>query len=322
MKIVASAGREDVAMVYVVELSQGRLVECVESVQPPLPRDQKWVLLVSTLYGCPVGCQMCDAGGYYQGKPSAEEILAQVEFLVRQRYPDGRVPCRQFKIQFSRMGEPAYNLAVVEALRLLPVRIDAPGLMPSISTIAPAGRERFFDQLLEVKQALYPGGRFQFQFSLHSTDPAWRERLIPVKKWSFAEMAAYGERFYTPGDRKITLNFALAQQAPVDPAILLEHFDPDRFLIKITPLNPTYRAAQHDLRSYVEADQAASGGPVAEALQAAGYQVIVSIGELEENQIGSNCGQYIRTHLEACREPALEAGYSYALQDWPASGAT
>lgn len=316
MKIVASAGREDIAMVYVIEFSQRQLVECVESVQPPLPRQQKWVLLVSTLYGCPVGCKMCDAGGYYQGKVSAEEILAQVDFLVRRRYPDGNVPCRQFKIQFARMGEPALNSAVLEALTELPRRVHAPGLMPSLSTIAPAGTQRFFERLLEIKQDYYSGGRFQFQFSLHSTDPAWRDRLMPVKKWSFAEMAAYGERFYTPGDRKITLNFALAQQAPVEPEVLQRHFDPAKFLIKITPLNPTYRAAEHQLRSYIPIQPEASGGPIAEALQKAGYEVIVSVGEVEENLIGSNCGQYIRRHLETCQEQTLEGGYRYALQEW------
>jgi 23S rRNA (adenine2503-C2)-methyltransferase len=62
MKMVASTGREDVAMVYIVEPDDGKLVECVESIQPPLPREQKWVLLVSTMFGCPIGCKMCDAG--------------------------------------------------------------------------------------------------------------------------------------------------------------------------------------------------------------------------------------------------------------------
>ena len=50
MKVVASAGHHDVAMVYVVEFPGG-LVECVEAVQPPRPRDEKWVLMISTLFG-------------------------------------------------------------------------------------------------------------------------------------------------------------------------------------------------------------------------------------------------------------------------------
>ena len=119
MNIIASTGKEDIAIVYIVELG-GQRMELVELLQPPIPRQEKWVLLVSTMFGCPVGCAMCDAGGFYQGKPSAAEILSQIDFLVRQRFPDGRIPCKQFKIQFARMGEPALNPAVLEVLERLP----------------------------------------------------------------------------------------------------------------------------------------------------------------------------------------------------------
>ena len=313
MKIIASSGTVEVAMVYIGEVSDGNLVEFVESVQPPIPREKKWVLLVSTLFGCPVGCAICDAGGHYKGKPTKDEIFAQIDYLVRRRFPDGEIPCEQFKIQFSRMGEPALNSQVLDVLAELPGRYRAPGLMPSISTIAPAGRERFFERLLEIQRACYTGGHFQFQFSLHTTDLALREQLIPVKKWSFAEMAAYGERFYLPGERKITLNFALAQGMPVDPAVLRTYFSPEIFLVKITPLNPTYKARESGLTSYVRPDEGEQNYPVIQALLEAGYEVILSIGALEENLIGSNCGQYIKRHLTAAQP--IEAGYTYCLEE-------
>jgi 23S rRNA (adenine2503-C2)-methyltransferase len=318
MKIIASAGREDVALVYIAEMDSGKLVECVESLQPPLPREEKWVLLVSTMFGCPVGCMMCDAGGYYEGKPSADDILAQIDYLVYQRFPDGAIPSRQFKIQFARMGEPSLNPAVLPVLEALPQRFRAPGLMPSLSTIAPYGTAGFFERLLEIKRALYTAGRFQFQFSIHTTDQAARDRLIPVKKWSFAQMAEYGERFYQPGDRKITLNFALADSsaaengaAPIDAQVLLSYFSPEKFLIKITPLNPTYRALENRLSSHIDPTQTEREYAVVAALREAGYQVIVSIGEVEENFIGSNCGQFLRRHLS--NPVPIPDGYTYQV---------
>jgi len=186
MKILASAGREDIAVVYVAELEAGKFIEFVEAVQPPKPRDEKWVLMISTLYGCPVGCAVCDAGGYYHGRISKEDLFAQIDYLVRRHFPDGVIPCRQFKIQFARMGEPAFNMAVLDVLEELPQRYDAPGFMPSISTVAPRSTAAFFERLLEIKNRLYAGGNFQFQFSIHTTDEAQRETMIPVKKWSFA----------------------------------------------------------------------------------------------------------------------------------------
>jgi 23S rRNA (adenine2503-C2)-methyltransferase len=315
IKVHASAGNEDIAMVYIIETSPGNLVECVESVQPPLPRDKKWVLLVSMMFGCPVGCLMCDAGGHYHGKLSKQEILDQIDFLVDKRYPTRNIPCDQFKIQFARMGEPSLNMQVLDVLEELPLRYQAPGLMPSISTVAPVGAERFFNRLVEIKEKNYSGGHFQFQVSLHTTDLVLRDRFIPVKKWSFAQIGEYGERFYAPGDRKVTLNFALAQGMPVDPEVLLTYFSPEKFLIKITPLNPTYRARENELVSYVNPLSAVEKYEIIQALQDAGYQVILSIGEMEENFIGSNCGQYLRRHLQA--EAPIEDGYTYQVNENP-----
>ena len=314
MKVIASTGKEEVAIVYIVEFEDGKMLECVEAVSPPLPRENKWVILVSTMFGCPIGCMMCDAGGYYHGKTSAEMIYDQLDFLIYKRFPNGCVPSRQFKIQFARMGEPALNPNVLTVLEGLPDRYDAPGLMPSISTVAPAGAQKFFDRLIEIKREKYAGGNFQFQFSLHTTDLELRDKIIPAKKWSFREMAAFGERFFSEGDRKITLNFALAQDLTIDPEVLLETFTPEKYLIKITPLNPTYRASANSLASYIDPYRSTDRYAVVDALRGAGYDVIISIGEVEENYIGSNCGQYLQRHLNA--SDRLSAGYTYQVQNY------
>lgn len=312
MKVFAVTGTPDVAEVFMADMGQERLVEFVEALQPPYTRDERWILMVSTLYGCPVQCLICDAGGGYRGKPGADEILGQIDHMVYRWYPDGRVPASKFKIQFARMGEPALNMAVLEVLEHLPRRYDAPGLMPSISTIAPQGRDAFFEGLLEVKNRLYPNGHFQFQYSIHTTDVTLRDKLIPVRKWSFARMAAYGERFYRPGDRKITLNFALAEGMPVDPDVMLRYFDPDRYLVKITPVNPTCHAVKNGLSTHIDPYRPETGQVVAKSLIAAGYDVIISIGEVEENAIGSNCGQYVLKYLEG--QQTVQDGYTYQVE--------
>jgi 23S rRNA (adenine2503-C2)-methyltransferase len=166
---------------------------------------------------------------------------------------------------------------------------------------------------MDLKFKHYSGGHFQFQFSIHTTDQELRDQIIPVKKWSFEQMKSFGEKFYSPGDRKLTLNFALAKDMPVDPKILLDHFDPQKFLIKITPLNPTYQALENNLSSYIDPSVADNGYEIVESLKMAGYQVIVSIGEVEENLIGSNCGQYIKRHLAA--SVPISDGYTYTIQD-------
>jgi len=309
MRVVSHTGREDLAVVYLGETSDGRAVEFVEALQPPLPREQKWVVIVSTLFGCPVRCSMCDAGGFYGGKLSRDEILAQIDFLVRKRYPAGSVNVAKFKVQFARMGEPSFNCEVLEVLKELPERFDAPGLLPCLSTVAPTGTERFFDQLAEIKHQLFPE-RFQLQFSLHTTDESLRDRMIPIKKWNFGQIARYGEKFCVGSRRKIALNFALDQKASIDGGILIDYFDPQLFVIKITPLNPTYRAAQSNHVSYIDPYLPADRCGVIDDLKTRGFDVILSVGEADENYLGSNCGQLVLNHIR--EKDSLPEAYAQA----------
>jgi 23S rRNA (adenine2503-C2)-methyltransferase len=292
LTVVQSEGTDDLARVFVGRLGDGRLIEFVESVQPPIPRDQKWVLIVSTLHGCPVNCPICDAGGAYGGRLTAEEIIAQVDYLVRRRHPDGRCTIPKLKVQFARMGDPAFNDAVLDAIEEIPSRLDMPGFLPSISTVAPASRERFFERLIALKKSRFPGGRFQMQLSLHTTDQMARKALVPVRTWSFEEMASFGERFWEDGDRKIALNFAAPAGYPLDPESIRPIFSPDRFLIKLTPINPTRSAERSGLVGVIDPSDPERCRAIGERFRAAGYETIISIGELEENAIGSNCGMY------------------------------
>ena len=304
MEVLTEYGKEDLAKVYVAYFRNNKkyLVEFVESIQPPLPREQKWVLIVSTLFGCPVGCKMCDAGGYYKGRLSSDEILEEIDYIVKKRYPDRRIHIPNFKIQFARMGDPLLNSDVLNVLETLPIIYDAPGLTPSISTVAPKNSEKFLNRLLEIKNKYYTNGRFQMQFSIHTTDISKRDELIPIQKMGFNEIAEYGNRFFTENDKKITLNFAISKGYPVNADVIRRYFDPDRFIIKLTPINPTEMALCNNLHSEIDAFKPYSADPVIREFYSKGFDVILSIGEVEENKIGSNCGQFISRMKETMME--------------------
>lgn len=295
MKIIYEQGRNDLAKVYVgiMRNSNKFLVEFVESAQPPLSREKKWVIIVSTSFGCPVKCIMCDASGEFHGMLTAEEIIEQIDYLICRYFPAREVPIPKFKIQFARMGEPAFNPNVLEVLESLPQLYDAPGLMPAISTLAPKGAENFFQQLIGIKNRYYSNGGFQLQFSIHTTDVEKRDRLMPVKKWDFNEISDYGEKFFDAGDRKITLNFAAVQGYEIDAKIVREYFNPDKFAIKLTPLNPTLKVTENNLKSLINPMQPETADTLIKKFQAQGFDTILSIGEVEENKIGSNCGLFL-----------------------------
>jgi 23S rRNA (adenine2503-C2)-methyltransferase len=293
LKLLEETGSPDLATVFVASLEDSELVEFVESVQPPVPREEKLVFIVSTLRGCPAGCPICDAGIRYGGRLSADEILEQIDYLVRRRFPDRTIPVPKLKIQFARMGDPAFNPAVIDVLHRLPAAYRAPGLMPCISTIAPKGAGGFFGDLMEVKEKHYRNGRFQMQFSLHTTSETRKIDLIPVPTWTFAEMSEWGEGFVGPGDRKIALNFAPVDGYPLEPEAVSSSFSPDVFLVKLTPVNPTRSATLRGIRGSIDPHRPARAEAVAESFRNAGFETILSIGELRENSIGSNCGMFV-----------------------------
>jgi 23S rRNA (adenine2503-C2)-methyltransferase len=83
--------------------------------------------------------------------------------------------------------------------------------------------------------------------------------------------------------------------------VVRRHFDPEDFLIKLTPLNPTTRAEGAGLVSLIEKGREDAAQAFIEGFRNRGFDVLLSIGEYEENQIGSNCGQYLG-RLEAAGE--------------------
>jgi 23S rRNA (adenine2503-C2)-methyltransferase len=132
---------------------------------------------------------------------------------------------------------------------------------------------------------------------------------MPLPKWSLAMIAEYGSQFYQTGDRKITLNFALGQDIPLNPHTMREIFSPDYFMIKITPVNPTYAAVKHGMKTLISATTMDIRYEVVEALRAYGFDTLVSIGEYEENLIGSNCGQYVMRHYQQKKQ--IPDSYTY-----------
>jgi 23S rRNA (adenine2503-C2)-methyltransferase len=152
------------------------------------------------------------------------------------------------------------------------------------------------------------------QFSLHTTNRVKRDQLIPVSKWDFGKIAHYGENFYREGDRKVTLNFALAEDSPLSAEELFRYFDPEIFIVKLTPVNPTINAKKKQIVNAVTSEAQANELKEVRDLRDRGYEVIISIGELEENKIGSNCGQYVKAFLDDQYELGQDT-YQYRVEE-------
>lgn len=156
-----------------VELADGQMVESVL-----LPRDG---LCVSSQVGCAVGCVFCMTGksGLLRQLGSAE-IVAQVALARRFR------PVK--KVVFMGMGEPAHNLDnVLEAIDLLGT--DG-GIGHKNLVFSTVGDPRVFERL--PQQRVRPA----LALSLHSTDAALREALLPrAPRIDPQQLVELGERY-------------------------------------------------------------------------------------------------------------------------------
>lgn len=312
MKILETRSAGPLGQLYLARLSgrSDRLIEFVDTVEPGVPKDEKWVLMLSTQVGCVIGCRMCDGGAMgWRGNLTAEEIVAQVRRVVKdnpgldaRRHP-------KFKIHFARLGEPTLNPATPEALERLAAEWGGPGLTASISTVAPdapTAGERL-EEMREVKDRLYRGGRFQLQFSAHSTDETVRRSVMRARPWSLERVADFGRRWRRPGDRKVTLNFALAPDQPLDPAVVARIFDPENFLVKITPVNPT-RASEASGASRLWNEPPPDVAAADAGLRARGFSVILSPSTPEEIAAETSCGQLWSSALRDEARAGLRAG--------------
>ncbi|TVT48201.1 MAG: RNA methyltransferase [Denitromonas halophila] len=187
---------EDGASRLLVELADGQTVESVL-----LPRGG---LCVSTQLGCAVGCVFCMTGrdGLIRQLGSAE-IVAQVVLARRMRAVK--------KVVFMGMGEPAHNLEnVLEAIDLL----GSEGAIGHKNLVfSTVGDPRVFDAL--PRQRIKPA----LAISLHTTDAALREKLLPrAPRMTPEELVEAGEIYARATDYPIQYQWTLIDGVNDSPA--------------------------------------------------------------------------------------------------------
>jgi 23S rRNA (adenine2503-C2)-methyltransferase len=195
-------------------------------------RSQRWMVGVSTMVGCPVRCKFCATARIATCRNlTTEEIVDQVRFIVARNEQDP-FDSQEFKINYTRMGEPFLNIAnVKEAVQTLDVLY--PKAHHYLSTIGVAGSD--FSWIKD---------NVSLQVSLHSLHEARRNELIPYpRKMTIAELG----QIRTGSLLKTTVNLTLPDEADFDIGILHKHFDPHFFFVKLSPINPNAVSEQHHM---------------------------------------------------------------------------
>lgn len=200
-------------------------------------RKDRWMIGVSVMSGCPVGCKFCATGKLKKVRNlHPEEIFEQVLFMIEKHpeiYPD---ESKEFKINYTRMGEPFLN---IDNVRKAMMEIDSylyeTNVHHYISTIGIKGADYSW-----IKDNI------TLQFSVHSFDEEYRNWLIPFKnKIVLEEMG----KVRTKSNLKTTLNLTMARKEDFDIVKMKEYFPKEDFFVKISPINENDISEKNDMGS-------------------------------------------------------------------------
>lgn len=264
----------------------------------PMPLTEKWVITISTQYGCSMNCKFCDVPKVGKGVNATFDDLAGQVLTAIQQHPEVD-RTKRLNIHFARMGEPTWNTHVLDFALRLPYIVEPylgdSLIHPVISTMLPKVNKnlrQFLKDWVHIKNHIYNGDA-GLQFSINSTDDTQREYLFSGNSLSLDEIAKIGRELPMPRGRKYALNFALADDSIIDGKRLRELFDPNVFMCKITPLHRTASCKQNGIATTGGYEQFTPYKAVEEDLKANGFDVIVFVPSYDEDNGLITCGNAI-----------------------------
>lgn len=259
-----------------------------------LPLEDKWVITISTQYGCGMKCTFCDVPKVGNGRNASYADLCGQIMTGLELHPG--VVTNRLNVHFARMGEPSWNPEVLECAYWLKREIDPiHKVHPVVSTIMPWRNpwlRTFIADWLIIKNKVY-GGNAGLQLSINSTDEGERDVMFNYNAMSLRNISAMMTDLtdHLMG-RKITLNFAVADYE-IDPDVLLTFFDPKHYVIKLTPMHKTVAAEENGIETPGPFTSYYPFEHHEKALREAGYDVIVFLASEYEDLGRITCGNAI-----------------------------
>lgn len=187
--------KEEKAIKYVIDLSDGLQIECV------VLKEKKYnTLCISSQVGCPVDCKFCLTGVMgFKRQLTVEEIVGQ---LVLADFEGHAIA----NIVFMGMGEPMLNFeAVFKAIEIFNdpkckelgrrrITLSTSGYLPGIKRLIK--EEKFIN----------------LAFSVGHPNPAKRQEIMPIEaRYPIMEVLEQLYAYQTMHNRKLTLEYTLLE---------------------------------------------------------------------------------------------------------------
>ena len=270
---------------------------------PCMPLQEKWVVTLSTQYGCVMKCTFCDVPNIpWAGNVSHEDLKKQLYSAISLFHDVGYT--ERLNIHFARMGEPIFNKAVFDfaiwmyehKYRIYQdtgLRIET--LHPVLTTSLPKafnGLEKRILEWCDIKNNL-DNGQAGLQFSINSTDERQRSDMYQDMQVNLEELERIADKMPDPVGRKYCLNFAYSTDYIIDAEYLANKFDPDKFMCKITPIHNNNACRENGIKTIGGYDSYRPYALPENALKSAGFDVLVFLPSTDEENGLVTCGNAI-----------------------------
>ncbi len=165
------------------------------------------VICCSVMSGCPVGCKFCGTGAKFVRNLTADEIVTQIELVLKDKnlIEDINEKCKKLQFMFMSMGEPMLNWDEVEkAIRILNKKFNNAQLL--LSTIG-CDNDEVFNKIIKLSKGIDKVG---LQFSIHKSNDDDRNKLIPFyKKMNLEKIRDAGIIWWKETGRHPFLNYCV-----------------------------------------------------------------------------------------------------------------
>jgi 23S rRNA (adenine2503-C2)-methyltransferase len=233
----------DKTIKYLLQLSDGQIIETVG-----IPTKKRLTVCVSSQVGCPMACDFCATGkGGFVRNLAPHEIVDQV-LTVQKDF--GR---RVSHIVFMGMGEPLLNTEnVLAAVRCINEDMEIGQRHFTISTV---GVQNRIGKLAQYK------GQFTLAVSLHASNQALREKLIPsAKHYSLDRLIADCREYVKITGRRLSVEYILLAglndrpEHAIELAKLLRGFQCHVNLIPYNPIQEVdyQRPSPQEIQDFVD----------------------------------------------------------------------
>jgi 23S rRNA (adenine2503-C2)-methyltransferase len=279
-----------------------------------MPLSEKWVITVSTQYGCSMKCNFCDVPNIpFNGNASFEDLKQQFYNAIS-LFPDVHYTDR-LNLHFARMGEPINNPEVMDFAQWIyenkdvireDVGLRIETLHPVLTTSLPDRTPRLLQKLerwAKIKNRIY-NGQAGLQLSINSTDEGQRQEMFCGRAMPLAKIADIVDKLPNPVGRKYCLNFAYSTDYKIDAKLLAMMFDTEKVMCKITPIHNNSACTDNNIKTIGGYESWNPYQKPEEELKNAGFDVLVFVPSMDEEDGLVTCGNLI---LGGSRLKAVDA---------------